>query len=459
MKKEKFLKLFIEYKNGNTDLEETLVEENINLVYYVIAHYFPDVTSEELKSEMFSEGLIGLLNAIRNFDITYNNSFSTFAIVVIKNQIARFLNNENKNIDNFSLDSDINFGKMQCGNEHHVTYKDIICDDFNMEKLILGDDYVSKMINSLPSEYKKIAYLYFVLDIKEDKLAKYFNVELKTIKDKIHKMVLLLRENYKEMDLTKEEIICHRFMKLSDNNKRYLLTYLNTHSYAESARICNLSPKGISARIIKSINSIGYSEQEINDALKSKNISFDNCLDINNSNSETDYTIINKFVDLKEKQRKILVARLSKNKAFLEELLQLYEINNMTGSTIYLRAIKSIGFTESDIINCFKRHDIFSIYTNTGLKELNTFELLNLIYSKLPNEINEERYNNILNKFDSLTELDQKIIIGRLYGYTNKELKEFINQDISGLDDKSRRRVLSLGNSNEVRLCLSRKFR
>ncbi len=84
------------YKNCNDVnekklLENSLVSDNIRLVYYTINTYFSWLSVDI--DELFQAGCIGLLRAVRYFDVSSKYSFSTYAVVSIKRAIIKELVN------------------------------------------------------------------------------------------------------------------------------------------------------------------------------------------------------------------------------------------------------------------------------------------------------------------------------------------------------------------------------
>jgi RNA polymerase sigma factor, sigma-70 family len=71
-------------KNGNMDAEDVLISRYIYKVRIISRSFFLAGADNE---DLMQEGLIGLLSAIRNFDLNRNVSFATYAGSCIKNRI------------------------------------------------------------------------------------------------------------------------------------------------------------------------------------------------------------------------------------------------------------------------------------------------------------------------------------------------------------------------------------
>lgn len=89
--RETFIALIKEAQGGNKEAERTLLEQNLPLVYAVAKRY----QSGGLETEDLRQlGSIGLLKAIRRFDIRYEVCFSTYAVPLIAGEIRRFLRDD-----------------------------------------------------------------------------------------------------------------------------------------------------------------------------------------------------------------------------------------------------------------------------------------------------------------------------------------------------------------------------
>ncbi|MGN0360921.1 MAG: sigma-70 family RNA polymerase sigma factor, partial [Hominisplanchenecus sp.] len=76
---------------GDKVARETLVEENMGLVY-TIARRFQGRGHE--MEDLIQIGCIGLIKAIDKFDTTFEVKFSTYAVPMIAGEIRRFLRDD-----------------------------------------------------------------------------------------------------------------------------------------------------------------------------------------------------------------------------------------------------------------------------------------------------------------------------------------------------------------------------
>ena len=86
-----FETLLFAAKNGDAAAEQTLLKENLPLVYAIAKRYGGRGVETE---DLHQLGSIGLLKAIRRFDSAYGVCFSTYAVPMIAGEIKRFLRDD-----------------------------------------------------------------------------------------------------------------------------------------------------------------------------------------------------------------------------------------------------------------------------------------------------------------------------------------------------------------------------
>lgn len=85
------LDLIKQAQKGDSASQNTLVQENLGLVWSVLKRFKPrDVETEDL----FQIGCIGLVKAIKKFDPSFEVCFSTYAVPMIMGEIKRFLRDD-----------------------------------------------------------------------------------------------------------------------------------------------------------------------------------------------------------------------------------------------------------------------------------------------------------------------------------------------------------------------------
>ena len=76
------------YKEGDASLYDELVEANLRLVLSVVQKFADRYDNLD---DLFQIGCIGLIKSIKNFDLSHNVKFSTYAVPMINGEIKRFL--------------------------------------------------------------------------------------------------------------------------------------------------------------------------------------------------------------------------------------------------------------------------------------------------------------------------------------------------------------------------------
>lgn len=117
------------------DERNKLIEENINLVYYVVNRYFNKFGDYE---EFIGEGFVGLIKAADSFENSKKLKFSTYACNCIHNEICRYLNVQNYNCRKANIGASSIEEKIYDNSE--LTFKDL---------LECNEDYSIAYVNNL----------------------------------------------------------------------------------------------------------------------------------------------------------------------------------------------------------------------------------------------------------------------------------------------------------------------
>lgn len=90
---EEMIELFKKYQSNN-DLEakEKLINGNLKLVLSILKKY---TNRTDNLDDLFQIGVIGLIKAIDNFDLSYNLKLSTYACPMISGEMRRYLRDNN----------------------------------------------------------------------------------------------------------------------------------------------------------------------------------------------------------------------------------------------------------------------------------------------------------------------------------------------------------------------------
>ena len=80
--------LFERYRNGDLEAKEELINGNLKLVLSILRSFNKGNYNMD---DLFQVGVIGLIKAIDNFDLSYNLKLSTYAVPLILGEIKRYI--------------------------------------------------------------------------------------------------------------------------------------------------------------------------------------------------------------------------------------------------------------------------------------------------------------------------------------------------------------------------------
>lgn len=146
---------------GDLAARKLLIESNIRLVLFQVIHRFSN-TSEDMQ-DLISEGIIGLIKAVDTFDISKNNTFTTYAVPCINNEVLMYLRGSKKKSLDISMEMGVGFG--QDGKE--LLIKDIISVDNDVEEECILNNMLEQMMEEISclTEYEQeLLTLYFGLN-------------------------------------------------------------------------------------------------------------------------------------------------------------------------------------------------------------------------------------------------------------------------------------------------------
>ncbi len=145
---------FLLMKKGDKIAEEKLIKHNLRLVAHITKKYKNSGIENE---DLISIGTIGLMKAIKTFDYTKGNSFSTYASRCIENEILMNFRSNKKNVQAVFLDDIISTDKD--GNS--LSLNEVLCDnspsiDSQIENKILYKKVEKIVLTKLEPREKEI---------------------------------------------------------------------------------------------------------------------------------------------------------------------------------------------------------------------------------------------------------------------------------------------------------------
>ena len=139
-----FERLFKEYKNGNIEAFNKLINSNLRLVINIALKFNNKLKNIEL-IDIIQEGNIGLINALNHYDIDRGVAFSTYAYSSIERHIQRFID-----INNNPIRASINMEEL------HRKYWAIIYEYRTLGKEIPSDEELCELLNVTKSKLDRI---------------------------------------------------------------------------------------------------------------------------------------------------------------------------------------------------------------------------------------------------------------------------------------------------------------
>ncbi len=82
------IKLFEKFRNGDLSAKEELINGNLKLVLSILRSFNKGNYNMD---DLFQVGVIGLIKAIENFDLSYSLKLSTYAVPLILGEIKRYI--------------------------------------------------------------------------------------------------------------------------------------------------------------------------------------------------------------------------------------------------------------------------------------------------------------------------------------------------------------------------------
>lgn len=157
LSKEEIEECFREYKKGNQQAREKIINHNIRLVYYIVLKQFPNIKG---KDDLVQIGCFGLIKAVDSYELEKKVLFATYATRCIYNEILMSLRKNKKDINNVNLEdvlTDSDDGELKLEN----MLKDINVhfeEDYEKKELFKK---INEIVDSLSERDRTIVELAF----------------------------------------------------------------------------------------------------------------------------------------------------------------------------------------------------------------------------------------------------------------------------------------------------------
>ncbi len=190
-------KLIKDFKNGNVDAKNKLIEHNLRLVAHIVKKYYSE---NEEQDDLISIGTIGLIKAINSFDDTKGIKLATFASRCIENEILMYFRSKKKNSQEMSISEPIDTDSE--GNP--LTLIDIISHDSDIADdidLKIKTEMLYGFIEEITDEREKtiivLRYgLYNTVPLTQNQVAKRLNISRSYVSRIEKKIIERLRKKF-----------------------------------------------------------------------------------------------------------------------------------------------------------------------------------------------------------------------------------------------------------------------
>ena len=169
--------------------KEQMILSNHGIVFSVMKNLSIPLTDED----MFQTGIIGLLKAINTFDTSKGYQFSTYAFLIVRNELLMaFRKSKRSVIVAFSLDDNADIG-----NGESVPYAEMIADGKDYEENVVNSMLAQQIFESLGSREKHIFTMFFVESRTQSEISKALGISQSYVSRIISSMGKMKRKGRK----------------------------------------------------------------------------------------------------------------------------------------------------------------------------------------------------------------------------------------------------------------------
>lgn len=169
--------------------KEQMILSNHGIVFSVMKNLSIPLTDED----MFQTGIIGLLKAINTFDTSKGYQFSTYAFLIVRNELLMaFRKSKRSVIAAFSLDDNADIG-----NGESVPYAEMIADGKDYEENVVNSMLAQQIFERLESREKHIFTMFFVESRTQSEISKALGISQSYVSRIISSMGKMKRKGRK----------------------------------------------------------------------------------------------------------------------------------------------------------------------------------------------------------------------------------------------------------------------
>lgn len=197
--------LFERYHNGDLIAKEELINGNLKLVLSILRNFN---NGNYNMDDLFQVGVIGLIKAIDNFDLSYNLKLSTYAVPLILGEIKRYIRDNNPLRISRSI-KDLAYNIMRYKEEYFNVYG-VYPTNAEIAKELQTEEYkIAQALDSLKEPISIFEPIYndggdtiFLMDQIADKK------ELNSDKD----LLISLRKSLNKIKKREREVLIERYI-------------------------------------------------------------------------------------------------------------------------------------------------------------------------------------------------------------------------------------------------------
>ena len=230
---DEMVNLFIDYSNGVMSAKEKLIKGNLKLVLSILRKYQNKCDNLD---DLFQVGVVGLIKAIDNFDVSIGVRFSTYAVFMIDGEIKRYIRDNSslrisRSVKELSY-SIINYREEYLNTNGVYPSNEEVCSYFNISEYELYNSLnsLNKPVSIFEPIYNDGGETLFLLDQLEDTSSRDLD------------SLILLRD---------------AILKLKDRERSVLLKrYIEGLSQSEIASVLNISQAQVSRIESSALNNV-----------------------------------------------------------------------------------------------------------------------------------------------------------------------------------------------------------
>ena len=188
MESQEILELIREAKKGNEEVIETLIERYLNTVRKINNKWGGT-------DDGFQEGILGIYQAIKTFDESYNTKFMTHLYFHIEAKIRKYIDKERYRVPQYVIEG-IKKGELErlyFSGIENLEIEDENTSNENLENKVL----VEKLLNCCTRQERQILDLLFFKGYSGEEIAKKLGMSRQWVHSMKHRAFEKIRENIK----------------------------------------------------------------------------------------------------------------------------------------------------------------------------------------------------------------------------------------------------------------------